>query len=61
MKEMIKITLMSSCHWKTVVPFCLRKKRSENALFNINSELSQSRTDKQIMTFKTAVNWPNDM
>ena len=29
---MIKTALMSSCHWKTVVPFCLQKKRSENAL-----------------------------
>ena len=29
---MIKTTLMSSCHWKTLVPFCLRKKRPENAL-----------------------------
>ena len=24
-------TLISSCHWKTLVPFCLRKKRPENA------------------------------
>ena len=28
----IKITLMSSCHWKNFAPFCLRNKRSENAL-----------------------------
>ena len=29
---MIKTTLMSSCHWKTLVPFCLQKKRSENTV-----------------------------
>ena len=25
-RAMIKTTLMSSCYWKTLVPFCLRKK-----------------------------------
>ena len=47
---------MSSCHWKSLVPFCLWKKRSENALLH-NSELSQNHTGKQIMPFKTTVNW----
>ena len=37
--------LASSCHWKTIVPF------------NTNSELSQNRTEKQIMLFKTTLNW----
>ena len=32
---MIKTTLMSSCHWKTLVLFCLRKKRPENALLTL--------------------------
>ena len=31
-RAMIKTTLMPSCHWKTLVSFCLRKKRPENAL-----------------------------
>ena len=31
----IKITLMSSCHWKTLAQFCLRKKKSENALLTL--------------------------
>ena len=48
---MIKTTLMSSCHWKTLVPFCLRKKRSENTILILN------RTEKQIMPFKTTINW----
>ena len=32
---MIKTTLMSSWQWKTLVHFCLRKKRSENALLTL--------------------------
>ena len=30
-RAMIKAILMSSCHWKTLVHFCLRKKRPKNA------------------------------
>ena len=48
---------MSSCHWKTLEPFCLRKKGPEKLIFNVNSELSQNRTEKQIMPFKTTLNW----
>ena len=44
---MITTTLISSCHWNTLVPFCLWKK----------SKLSQNRTEKQIMPLKTTVNW----
>ena len=51
---MIKTTLMSSCHRKTLVLFCLRKKRPENAILTL-TELSQNRTEKQIMSFKTTV------
>ena len=35
--------LTSSCHWKTLVPFCLRKKRPENGF--------------KIIPFKTTLNW----
>ena len=28
-------TLISSAHWKTLVPFCLRRKRTENALLTL--------------------------
>ena len=48
-RALITTTLISSCHWKTLVPFCLVKKT--------NSELSQNRIEKQIMPFKTTVNW----
>ena len=34
-KAMIKTTLMSSCHWKTLAPFCLRKKRPGIALLTL--------------------------
>ena len=53
---MITTTLTSSCHWKSFVPFCLQKKRPENA-FLTNSELLQNCTEKQIKAFKSAVNW----
>ena len=32
---MITATLISSCHWKTLVPFYLRKKRPENAFLTL--------------------------
>ena len=34
-RAMIKTRLMSSCHWKTLAPFCLQKKRTENALLTL--------------------------
>ena len=32
---MITMTLISSCHWKTLIPFCLQKKRPENAFLTL--------------------------
>ena len=32
---MFTTTLISSAHWKTLVPFCLRRKRTENALLTL--------------------------
>ena len=51
--SMIKTTLMSSCHWKTLVPFCLRKKRPQNGFLT----LTVNCTEKQIMPSKTTVSW----
>ena len=31
----ITTTLMSSCHWKTLAPFCLRKKITEKAFLTL--------------------------
>ena len=37
-RAMMKTTLISSCHWKTLAPFCLQKKKEnapENALLSL--------------------------
>ena len=53
---MIKTVLMSSGHWKALVPFSCKR------TFNITGEVSQNRTEKQIMSLKRTVNWLlNDM
>ena len=36
-RALITTTLTSSCHWKTLVPFCLRKKKPKNAFLTLNS------------------------
>ena len=37
--------------------FLLAKEKNWKRIFNTNSELSQNRAEKQIMPFKTTVNW----
>ena len=34
-RAMITTALIYSCHWKTFVPFCLRKKRHESAFLTL--------------------------
>ena len=34
-RALVTITLISSCHWKTLVPFWLRKKRPENKFLTL--------------------------
>ena len=34
-RAMITVTLISLCHWKTIVTFCLRKKIPENAFLTL--------------------------
>ena len=42
--------------------FFLAKENTWKRIFNSNSELSQNRTEKQIMPSKTTINWPfNDI
>ena len=61
-RAMIKTTWISSCHWKSLVYFLHAKETTWKHTFNINSESSQNRTEKQIMPLKTIVNWLfNDM
>ena len=54
-RALITTTLISSCHWKILVPFA--KEKTCKRIFNTNSELSQNRKEKQIMSSKTTVNW----
>ena len=51
---MITTTLISPCHWKPLVLFCLQNKRPEKALL---TELLQYHSEKQIMPVKTTVKW----
>ena len=41
-RALIRTTLISSCHWKTLVPFCLRKKRPENTFSTIIANYRKS-------------------
>ena len=34
-RALITTALISSTHWKTLLPFCLRKKRPENAFLTL--------------------------
>ena len=34
-RALITTTLISSCHWKTLIPFCLQKKRPENPFLTL--------------------------
>ena len=54
-RAMITTTLISSCQWKTLT-FLLAKEKTLKRAFNTNSELSQNRTEKQIVLLKTIVN-----
>ena len=47
-RAIIAAILWSSCHWKSLSTFCLRKKRSEKNIFNTNSKLLQDGTEKKI-------------
>ena len=41
-RTMFETTLMSSCHCKTLVPFCLRKKSPENSLLTLTMNYRKS-------------------
>ena len=58
-RVLIRMTLIviSSCHLKTLVHFCLQKKGAENAYLTLNSKLSQNRREKQTIPSKTTINW----
>ena len=56
-RALITTKLISFCHWKTLVPLSLQKKKNWKRISNTNSELSQNRTEKQIIPFKRILNW----
>ena len=55
-RALIAMILISSCYWKTLVHFCLRKKKTEKTFLTLNSELSQCCTEKKLMPPKTRIN-----
>ena len=53
---MITTAITSSLYWKTLVPL-LAKENTWNCIFNTNSGLLQNLSGKQIILFKTTLNW----
>ena len=56
-RALITTTLISSCHWKTLVPFCLRKKRPENSFFTLIVNYCKIIQKNNFMSSKTTINW----
>ena len=55
-KALIPTTLMSSCHWKTLIPFWLWKKRPENAFLTLIVNYRKI-IQKNKLRLKTTINW----
>ena len=55
-RAMIATTLTSSCHCKTLLPFCLRNKRPEKEFLTLTVSYCKI-VQKNKLSFKTAVNW----
>ena len=47
-RAMIKTKLMYSCHWKTLVTFCLGKKRPENVLLTLTIKYHKNVQKKKL-------------
>ena len=54
-RALITMALISSCHLKTLVPFCFQKKRLVNAFLTLIMNNHKIVQEKQ-MLFKTTVN-----
>ena len=54
---MITTTLISSCHWKTLVHFCLQNKRPDNAFLKVTVNCRKNHTKKHFMPSKITINW----
>ena len=55
-KALIPPILMSSCHWKTLIHFCLWKKRPENAFLTLIVNYRKI-VQKNKLRLKTTINW----
>ena len=49
----ITTILISVCHWKTLVLFVFKKKKTWKHIFKTNSELSQNHTEKNLFICQT--------
>ena len=56
-RVLMTTTLKSSCHWKTLVPFCLRKKKPGNVFLTLIVNYRKIVQKNKIIPFKTTVNW----
>ena len=56
-RALITTTLIFSCHWETLVPSCLRKKRHENVFLTLTVNYGKIVQQKKIMPLETKVNW----
>ena len=56
-KALITTTLISSYHWKTLIPFCLRKKKLENSFLTLILNHRKIVQKKIFMPSKTTINW----
>ena len=55
-RALITTKIISSCHLKTLA-LLLAKEKTWKRVFNTDIELSQNHTEKQIIPFKTTINW----
>ena len=53
----ITTTLTSSCHWKTLVPFCLRKKRPGKAFLTLTVNYRKIVQKNKLCHSKHKLNW----
>ena len=56
-RAIIKTTLISFCHWKTLLRFCLRKKRPENAFLTLIVNNRKIVQKNKLCHSETTVNW----
>ena len=54
-RAMITTTLISACHWKTLVPFWLRKKRPESEFLILT--VNYHKIVQKNKLYQTTVNW----